>query len=295
MELDLAYAKTVAGPVLLALLWLAEGAVPFYEQFRGRPRDRLRHDGRNLAFGLFNAALLALLFAGLIAAVAAWADRAGFGLLRLVSWPAWAETLLAFLLIDLWMYLWHRANHAVPFLWRFHRLHHSDPDMDVTTGVRFHAGEVVLSALARLAVVPILGVSLWQVAFYEVVFLPVVLFHHSNVSLPRWLDYGLMALIVTPAMHRVHHSRWLPETNSNYGSVLPWWDWILRSFRVHDDCRAIRLGLDEFDSPKWQGIFGMLRTPLAPTPRAARKRGLSRGEEASEEAGKAESTPSVGR
>jgi sterol desaturase/sphingolipid hydroxylase (fatty acid hydroxylase superfamily) len=262
--MDFNDAKTIVGPVILALLWLGEGWIPFYDQFRGRFRDRLRHDGKNLALGLGNAALLALLFAVAFARIDARADRAGFGLLRLVTWPSWAGLLVAFVLIDLWMYLWHRANHAIPFLWRFHRMHHSDPAMDATTGVRFHTGEVVLSALARLAVVPLLGVSLRQLAVYEAVFLPIVLFHHSNVNLPRRLDHGLLALIVTPAMHRVHHSRWRPETDSNYGSVFPCWDRLFGTFRLRGDARTIHLGLDGLDTPEWQGLRGMLTTPLGP-------------------------------
>jgi sterol desaturase/sphingolipid hydroxylase (fatty acid hydroxylase superfamily) len=264
--------KSLIAPVALVVLWLAEGLVPFYAEFRGGIRERLRHDGRNLAFGLINAALGALLIAGLFALADAWGERHGFGLLRWLEWPTWTETVLAFVLLDFWMYLWHRANHAVPLLWRFHRMHHSDAEMDVTTGIRFHAGEVLLSAVARLGVLPLIGMSVWQVALYEAVFVPVVLFHHSNVRLSRWLDRGLMAFIVSPAMHRVHHSRRRVETDSNYGSVLPWWDRLLGTFRTRDDCRTIRLGLDEFDAPEWQGFWGMLTTPLAASRRAAKGR-----------------------
>ncbi|QDV37554.1 sterol desaturase family protein [Tautonia plasticadhaerens] len=264
--------KLILAPSALALLWVAEGLVPFYSQFRGGFRDRLRHDGRNLSFGLANAALGAVIFAGLFLMAERWAEARGLGLLRRLAWPSWAETLLALVLLDLWMYLWHRANHAVPLLWRFHRMHHSDAEMDATTGIRFHMGEVLLSALARLVLLPIIGMALWQVAAYEAFFAPIVLFHHANVGLPRWVDRGLMALVVTPAMHRVHHSRWRPETDSNYGSVLPWWDRMFRTFRPRDDARTIRLGLDEFDAPEWQGLRGMLETPLA----AARRAGTGR-------------------
>jgi sterol desaturase/sphingolipid hydroxylase (fatty acid hydroxylase superfamily) len=172
--------------------------------------------------------------------------------------------ILVILAFDLWMYLWHRANHRIPFLWRFHRMHHSDPEMDASTGLRFHPGEQLLSGMARLLVIPVLGVSITQLAVYEALLLPVILFHHSNVAIPDWMDRGLRALVVTPAMHRVHHSRWQPETDSNYGSVFPWWDRLLGSFRLREDARTIHLGLDEFDGPGWQSLGGMLRTPLAP-------------------------------
>jgi sterol desaturase/sphingolipid hydroxylase (fatty acid hydroxylase superfamily) len=261
-------AKALIAPSVLVLLWLAETLAPFVPIARGGLRDRLRHDGKNLAFGLISAALGVFVAVGLFALVESWGDRHGIGLLRWLPWPSWAEALLAFLLLDFWMYLWHRANHAAPLLWRFHRMHHSDPEMDVSTGLRFHFGEVALSTLARLVVLPVLGLSLWQVALYEAVFAPVVLLHHSNLRLPRRLDRGLMLVVVSPAMHRVHHSRWRVETDSNYGSVFPWWDRLLGTFRDRDDCRSIRLGLDEFDAPEWQSLWGMLKTPLAPTRRA---------------------------
>ena len=261
--------KALAVAVALAVLWLGEACVPFYTEFGGGLKRRLRHGARNLGLGLFNVGVLLLLFSAAFAAVTSWSAESGLGLLPMLAWPPWAQTLAVFVLFDLWMYLWHRANHAVPLLWRFHRMHHSDPEMDVTSAVRFHTGEVVLSALARLAVVPLLGMTLEQLALYEMVFLPVVLFHHSNVSLPRWIDHGLLAMIVTPAMHRVHHSRLRPETDSNYGSVFPYWDYLARSFRLRADAHTIDLGLDGMDGPAWQSVTGMLRTPLAPVATAA--------------------------
>lgn len=259
MELE---PKTILAALFLVLLWTGEGLAPFYPEFRGGLRDRLRHDARNLALGAVNALLLAVFFGGVFVAQEVWADRSDVGLLRLAELPGWADLLVAIVLFDLWMYAWHRANHRIPLLWRFHRMHHSDPEMDVSTGLRFHPGEQVLSALARLAVVPLLGMSLWHLAIYEAVLLPVILFHHSNLRIPRWLDHGLLALVVTPAMHRVHHSRFQPETDSNYGSILPWWDLLFRSFRLRTDARTIELGLDEFDEPEWQTIGGLLKTPL---------------------------------
>jgi sterol desaturase/sphingolipid hydroxylase (fatty acid hydroxylase superfamily) len=255
--------KTIIAGVALVVLWTAEGFAPFYPHFGSGFGTRLRHDARNLGLGMANALLLALLFGAAFMALEVWADDRGFGLLRATAWPGWLELLLVLLLFDLWMYAWHRANHRIPFLWRFHRMHHSDPEMDVSTGLRFHPGEMLLSALARMAVLPLLGMSLWHLVVYEALLLPVILFHHSNVRLPRWLDYGLLALVVTPAMHRVHHSRWQPETDSNYGSILPWWDRIFRSFRLREDAGTIALGLEGLDGAEWQSLSGMLKTPVA--------------------------------
>ncbi|HVR76061.1 MAG TPA: sterol desaturase family protein [Planctomycetota bacterium] len=256
--------KSIVASLVLAALWVAESWVPFFSHFQGRLKDRIRHDVRNLALGITNAALLALLLGGVFALVGSWAEEANVGILRALEWPGWIEVVVALVVFDLWMYLWHRANHRIPFLWRFHRMHHSDPEMDATTAVRFHTGEVVLSGLVRLAVIPVLGMELWQLALYETVLLPVIILHHSNVGLPRILDHGLLALFVTPAMHRVHHSRVREETDSNYGSIFPYWDMVFRTFRLRTDARTIHLGLDGLDDPKWQGLKGMLLTPLGP-------------------------------
>src|ERR1041385_1768358 len=168
---------------VLVLLWLLETWLPL---FVDRPH-RWRHAFRNLVVAGINMAVIGVLFASAAAGVAAWAERSHFGLLHQFAAPAWIEVPLALLLFDAWMYLWHRANHAVPVLWRFHRMHHSDPDVDVTTALRFHFGEITISSALRLAVVPLLGLELWQVILYETILLPVIAFHHSNVALPgRW-------------------------------------------------------------------------------------------------------------
>jgi len=255
--------KTLVAAAFLVVLWTAEGFLPFFPEFPGRIRDRIGHDLRNLTLGLGNALLVALLFGGLFVVQESWADGAGFGLLRVLDLPVWLQLVVAVLFFDLWMYAWHRANHRIGFLWRFHRMHHSDPALDASTGVRFHPGELILSSVARLAILPLLGMSLWHLAVYEAILLPVVLFHHSNVRFPRWMDLGLLAVIVTPAMHRVHHSRLQPETDSNYGSIFPWWDRLFRSFRLRQDPSTIEIGLDGLSDGRWQSIGGLLRTPLA--------------------------------
>lgn len=121
-----------------------------------------------------------------------------------------------------------------------------------------------MSGVARAALLPIVGLSLWQMALYDALLLPVVLFHHSNVRFPRWLDYGLTLCVVTPAMHRVHHSCWRPETDSNFASILPLWDRIFRTFRLRADAHTVHLGLAEFEGPEWQTLWGMAKTPAAP-------------------------------
>lgn len=251
---------------VLVVLWLAETYLPFFLQLKGAG-ERIRHDVRNLVLGAINSVLGAAAVAAVFVELDLWAETQRVGLLRQWNLSEPLAVVLAVVLLDVWTYWWHRLNHIVPFLWRFHRTHHSDPAMDTTTGVRFHTGEILMSWMARLAVLPLLGVSIAQLALYESLLLPVVLFHHSNLRLPRWLDFGLLAVVVTPAMHRVHHSHLIEETNSNYGSLLPWWDLLFGSLRLRKDVENITYGVDEFADERWQTIGGMLRTPMEETER----------------------------
>lgn len=254
---------TLAAAVL-AVLWLIEGLVPM---FAGRTH-RLAHAVRHVALAAINAAVLVLVFAVLLLAASEWARSHNLGLLRLVALPAWAHTLAALVLIDLWQYLWHRLNHRVPLLWRFHSVHHSDAELDASSGVRFHTGEIALSALARAALIPALGVTIEHMALYELIVTPLVLFHHSNIRVPRHLDRLLRGIIVTPWMHWVHHSRWQPETDSNFASGLSIWDRLFGTFRLRDDPRTVHLGLDGFDTPRSSTLTGILASPARPTARS---------------------------
>ena len=253
------YLPTLIAVFGLTLLWALESWMP---AARGR-HDRLRHAARNLTLGLLNAVVLALLAGPLIAWASGWAEGSGIGLLRFLALPPVASIIAAILLFDAWMYLWHRANHELRFLWRFHRVHHSDPEMDATTAIRFHTGEILISSALRLAVIPLLGITIHQLLVYEILLLPVILFHHSNVRFPERLDRWLRLIIVTPAIHRVHHSRLRIETDSNYSSVFSFWDRIAGTFRLRRGGQPVNFGLDEYDSEERQRIAGMLVTPFA--------------------------------
>jgi sterol desaturase/sphingolipid hydroxylase (fatty acid hydroxylase superfamily) len=228
----------------------------------GDRRRRLRHTARNLSLGLLNTVAAALLAAPLIAHVAWWTEKSRFGLLNLLGLPPAIGALTAVLLFDGCLYLMHFANHKIGFLWRFHRVHHTDPAMDVTTAFRFHTGEILVSSALRLIVIPLLGIMLWQLAFYELLMLPVFLFHHSNVNFPEKMDRPLRALIVSPAIHRVHHSRERIETDSNYSIIFSFWDRIGGTFRLRHDGRPVDFGLAEYDSEEWQRVSGLLTTPF---------------------------------
>jgi len=251
--------KPMMATVMLAVLWCAETIAPMYVGRDGR----VPHGLRNLAMGLINTLVVALPFAGLMWAVTAWAQGQGLGLYAVLPGSAWLGWVVVLVLFDAWMYLWHRLNHRVPLLWRLHAVHHSDREMDASSAFRFHTGEIALSFLARLAVLPLLGMTMPQLLLYESVLLPVILFHHSNIRLPAGIDRALRLVIVTPRMHWVHHSRIRVETDSNYASVLSVWDRLFGSFRLRQDPERIALGLDDDEGGQaWQTLGGMLSSPL---------------------------------
>ena len=251
---------TAISLVLVGLLtW--ESFAPFFAFFAKRSGDRVRHGARNLTLGVINAAVNGLVCVGLWWTVAAWAETRGIGLLRWLTLPRWAKLTGVFVLVDLWMYAWHRLNHRVPLLWRFHRVHHSDPNLDVTTASRFHFGEILLSCGLRVPVVALIGVELWELMLYEMAMFTVVQLHHANISLSAPLDRALRVVIVTPFMHKVHHSNKRPETDSNYSSLFSFWDRLFRTFRSRDDPHALRFGLPELSAAEHQTFVGLLKTP----------------------------------
>src|SRR5688572_16383449 len=172
-----------------------------------------------------------------------WAQAVPFGLLQRFSLPAWAELVAGLLLLDLSFYYWHVANHRIPVLWRFHNVHHIDPELDVSTGFRFHFGEVLLSTFFRVGQVGLLGVSFATFAAYELIFQASTLFHHSNTRLPIRLERCLNALLVTPRMHGIHHSQVRGEANSNYGVVFSWWDRFHRTIGLNVPQARIVIGI----------------------------------------------------
>ena len=241
----------------LAALWTWETFLPFLTN----GQKRWRHAGRNAAIALVNTMVLGLLFGAATVGVALWAAENQFGLLHRLAVP-WPWRLLpAVLLLDAWLYLWHRLNHQVPLLWRFHRVHHSDRQMDVTTATRFHLGEHLGAATLRLALIPVLGVMAVEILFFETLVVAITMFHHANVSLGP-LDRVLRWLVVTPQMHQIHHSRLQPETDSNYSVLFSFWDRLARSYRTRSGGEAVEYGLGEFDDDRWQTFLGMLKTPF---------------------------------
>jgi sterol desaturase/sphingolipid hydroxylase (fatty acid hydroxylase superfamily) len=269
---DFLLAKRAVPLVLLALFWCWETWRPFF----GRREGRLRHAGHNIAIAFFNTVILGLAFGSVTMLVAGWTERNQSGLLNHLGLAEPFRFVLGLALLDGWMYLWHRANHFVPFLWRFHRMHHSDRHMDVTTATRFHLGEHLGSSVLRLGLIPLLGFEVWNLVVYDTLVIAMTQFHHADISLGRW-DRWLRLLVVTPLMHKVHHSDRREETDSNFSTIFSLWDRLARSFRTRVDPEGIVFGLQEFSDPAWQNFGGMLKTPFVnpttspPEPRPERQ------------------------
>jgi sterol desaturase/sphingolipid hydroxylase (fatty acid hydroxylase superfamily) len=183
-----------------------------------------RHVFHNLSFWGLNALLSPLLVLPVTLAAAAHAIP-----WRPADWPLWAMVPLDIILLDLWIYGWHRLNHEWPFLWRFHQVHHFDEQLDSTTALRFHFGEVLLSALARSPVILLLDIPFVSVIAFEILVLVGSIFHHSNISLPRRFESALSRVMITPAIHWVHHHARQRDTDSNYGTILSVWDRLFAS------------------------------------------------------------------
>jgi sterol desaturase/sphingolipid hydroxylase (fatty acid hydroxylase superfamily) len=254
--------QVVAAASGLVLLLLFEQAHPFFDFFKGSVKEKGKHLFRNLLLGFINSLLISIVFVSLWVMVSTWAEQNNFGILHWLGLKNPWRIILAILLFDLWMYTWHWMNHVIPFFWRFHRVHHSDPNMDVTTASRFHVGEIFFSSLFRIGIIAITGIYVWELLLYEMIMFAVVQFHHANIVLPPKVDKFIRIFIITPAMHKVHHSRWQPETDSNYGAFLTIWDRLGRTFRLREKLEEIRIGLDEFDSPEHESVKGLFRMPL---------------------------------
>jgi sterol desaturase/sphingolipid hydroxylase (fatty acid hydroxylase superfamily) len=198
------------------------------------------------------------------AGVAMLVQERGWGVLNVITLPDWAEILIAVAVLDFVIYLQHVLLHAVPALWRLHMVHHADLDFDVTTGVRFHTLEILLSMGVKLAAVAVIGPAPIAVVAFEILLNATSMFSHSNVRFPLWLDRILRLIVVTPDMHRVHHSDIVSETNSNYGFNLPWWDFLLGTYRDqpaagHED---MTIGLRQFRDNRMERLDWMLILPF---------------------------------
>ncbi|MBO0332055.1 sterol desaturase family protein [Sneathiella sp. CAU 1612] len=219
----------------------------------------------NFGVTFLNTLLLRLLFPILAVGLAVTATENGWGLLNVVELPIAFSIVIAVILQDLVIYWQHVIFHRVGFLWKFHKMHHADVDYDVSTGARFHPVEILLSMVLKLVVVLLIGPPVVAVIIFEILLSSIAMFNHANAGLPEKIDNFARKFIVTPDMHRVHHSVIRDEHNSNYGFNLPWWDYMFSTYRPqpsagHD---KMTIGLNEYQSHRKQSIFWMLRLPFA--------------------------------
>lgn len=248
---------------VLAVFAVAERLAP-----RRRQKDQCPRQLNNLGLALLNAVAARLLIPVGALGTALLAETRGWGLFNNVQVPVWAAVILSVLVLDAAIYLQHVLFHAVPVLWRLHRVHHAARELDVTAGARFHTVEILLSAFLKMGVVILLGPPAGAVLLFEVLLNATSMFNHSNLRLPLWLDRVLRLVLVTPDMHRVHHSLDGAETNSNFGFNLPWWDYLLGTYRAQPAAghEGMRLGVRGWEAPAVERLPFMLAMPFLPAP-----------------------------
>jgi len=243
---------------VIMALW--EVAAPRRQSFQ----SRFRRWPSNLAIVALNTALVRIVLPTTTVGLSLLGLKRGWGVLNNMPLPGWFGIFASVVLLDLAIYLQHIMFHAVPALWRVHRMHHADLDYDVTTGVRFHPIEIILSMLIKFGVVAALGVPVLGVLVFEVLLNATSMFNHGNVCLPVALDRYLRWLVVTPDMHRVHHSIVVGETNSNFGFNLPWWDRLLGTYRDQPAAghERMTIGIEQFREGRELWLDRMLLQPF---------------------------------
>jgi sterol desaturase/sphingolipid hydroxylase (fatty acid hydroxylase superfamily) len=262
-ELVLAAEPTIRMAAFLCIL-VAMALLEVAAPRRRRNIPRVIRWTNNLALVVVDTIVLRLTFPILAVGLAVMAEERGWGLFNAIEAPFWMAVFVSMLLLDLAIYLQHVMFHAVPGLWRLHRMHHSDLDFDATTGLRFHPVEILVSMAIKLAVVAALGPPAIAVLLFEVILNATALFNHANIDLPRPLDRMLRWIVVTPDMHRVHHSTDPRETNSNFGFNLPWWDRLLGTYvaqpaKGHEE---MEIGIEQFRTRRDLWLDRLLIQPL---------------------------------
>ncbi|MEO6258791.1 MAG: sterol desaturase family protein [Thermoanaerobaculia bacterium] len=221
----------------------------FLRPLRARVEPKLRHTSRNFSTGGISLAILTLLQAPLLVPVAKWAARHDFGVVHWLHLSSPWSVILAIVLLDYTLWWWHWASHMVPVLWRFHLVHHVDLDLDSSTALRFHFGELTLSVFYRALQIVLIGATPFSVWLWQTILFASILFHHGNLRLPVRFERMLMRVFVTPRMHGIHHSDRREETNSNWSSLLSIWDALHGTLRVDVPDETIRIGVPAYREP----------------------------------------------
>ena len=240
------------------LLWLLERRRPL----RRETEPKLRRTGRNLAVAGLAAVSLQLFERPLIKPLSEIVEERKWGLLKRLRLPAALEVALAVVLMDYTLYWWHVLMHRLPFLWRFHLPHHVDLDLDVSTALRFHAGELAIATTWRAGQVALIGISPLSLSVWQFFLMLSVLFHHSNMRLPIQLEQKLNCVIITPRMHGIHHSIVKGETNSNWSSGLTVWDWLHGTLRLNVPQDKITIGVPAYRATEDVELSQVLKLPF---------------------------------
>jgi sterol desaturase/sphingolipid hydroxylase (fatty acid hydroxylase superfamily) len=254
-------AYLVSGSLIALFLLLLAGELFF--PLRRAKRDRPYRWAINLGVTGLSFAVGTAVVRPVALGLAAYNQSHAFGLLVWIPLPFWLKFVVGFLLMDLTFYWWHRANHVYPLLWRFHNVHHVDPDLDVTTSFRFHFGETFYSTAFRIFQVGLMGITPITYLVYEFAFNVGTMFHHSNLLLPLGAERILNKIFVTPRMHGVHHSAVGPETNSNYSVVFRWWDYLHQSLRLNIAQKDIVIGVPGYLRPSENQLVNLVIMPFA--------------------------------
>lgn len=225
-------------------------------------QDKITRNGRNVFMSVTTAATISLTEKPVTAPLSRAVERYGIGLLKLRRLPVWAELALSVALLDYTLYIWHYLTHKVPFLWRFHLAHHVDLDLDASTALRFHAGEMLLSVPWRAAQVAVLGISPLGLALWQTLTLMEIMFHHSNLRLPHGLERRLCRVIVTPRMHGIHHSVVQEETDANWSTIFSWPDYIHGTLRLNVPQDQITIGVAAYQQPEELTVGRILKLPF---------------------------------
>jgi sterol desaturase/sphingolipid hydroxylase (fatty acid hydroxylase superfamily) len=216
----------------------------------------------NLSLTIFNSILMHLIFSTAIVSAALYVQKNRIGILNIIDLPDWMKIAITLVFMDFMLYIWHLLNHEIPLLWRFHRVHHSDLNMDVSTATRFHIGELSVSAVIKIALIFFLGASSTGIAIFEGALVLCSQFHHSSISVPKWFESFFWILFVPPSMHRIHHSVIIKERNTNYGTIFSVWDRIMGTLLATVNQERIRIGVGAYTRPEKLNFHKLLLMPF---------------------------------
>lgn len=253
--------RTLALPLAVvgvAAIYLLEKKRPLRDPVESKPV----RNGRNLIVAATAGAAMYLIERPVAERAASLVERRQFGLLKLARLPKWLERIAALVLLDYTLYLWHVLTHRVPALWRFHVVHHADLDLDASTALRFHFGEIAISVAWRAAQIVVIGVSPDTLKIWHALLLPSIIFHHSNLKLPESIERPLSKIIVTPRLHGIHHSIVRAETDSNWSSGLSVWDRLHGTYRGTSEHVGITIGVPAFRRPGQVTLGRLLEMPF---------------------------------